>query len=420
MENIKYINEDIANSRKDLLVFDLNTSRSADFLAAFAEVLHSRCINTTTDSDVIAREIVGNTCSYEDELCYNFNAKYNSDIKKFEFNSIYRDYDGKLVVYTPNSANYGIQCNKTNEECIKFIAKMVKQLSYCKFVYDRIIEFTNKALTEIDAAVEDMRSRNNGELVSNYCYDYTVFTKKLTFVSDYCCDYTVFNKRLTLKNAILDFIVGYEHRNATSKYRDPIQYFQLNVNYTSGNRNQENVFTIKYNPDKKRYSGYLSEFLNTLELDDEFNNEWNSENTKPSVFSGFTIGETKDIYDLLIDKNTAIRNMSTDVKNKYINSGIGLSPVELEVYKQLKNELSENVNKAINDLNNTYKNLRQMIKDTKNKANEEMSSKYNEAIENFKNNVNKYNDILAENGCGLSLSDEIPNELLSHKYKNFS
>ena len=94
--------------------------------------------------------------------------------------------------------------------------------------------------------------------------------------------------------------------------------------------------------------------------------------------------------------------------------------VELEVYKQLKNELSENVNKAINDLNNTYKNLRQMIKDTKNKANEEMSSKYNEAIENFKNNVNKYNDILAENGCGLSLSDEIPNELLSHKYKNFS
>ena len=403
MENIKYINEDIANSRKDLLVFDLNTSRSADFLASFAEVLHSRCINTTTDSDVIAREIVGNTCSYEDELCYNFNAKYNSDTKKFEFNSIYRDYDGKLVVYTPNSANYGIQYNKTNEECIKFIAKMVKQLSYYKFVYDSIIEFTNKALIEIDAETKDMRNKNNGELVSNYCFNYTVFTK-----------------RLTLKNAILDFIVGYEHRNAVSKYRDPIQYFQLNVNYTSGNRNKEKVFTIRYDLDEKRYSDYLSKFLDTLELDDEFNNEWNSQNTKPSVFSGFTIGETKDIYDLLIDKNTAIRNMSTDVKNKYINSGIGLSPVELEVYKQLKNELSENVNKAINDLNNTYKNLRQIIKDTKNKANEEMSSKYNEAIENFKNNVNKYNDILAENGCSLSLSDEIPNELLSHKYKNFS
>ena len=403
MENIKYINEDIANSRKDLLLFDLNTSRSADFLAAFAEVLHSRCINTTTDSDVIAREIVGNTCSYEDELCYNFNAKYNSDTKKFEFNSIYRDYDGKLVVYTPNSANYGIQYNKTNEECIKFIAKMVKQLSYYKFVYDRIIEFTNKALIEIDAETKDMRSKNNGELVSNYC-----------------CNYTVFTKRLTLKNAILDFIVGYEHRNAVSKYRDPIKYFQLNVNYTSGNRNKEKVFTIRYDLDEKRYSDYLSKFLDTLELDDEFNNEWNSQNTKPSVFPGFTIGETKDIYDLLIDKNTAIRNMSADVKNKYIDCSYGLSPVELEVYKQLKNELSENVNKAINDLNNTYKNLRQIIKDTKNKANEEMSSKYNEAIENFKNNVNKYNDILAENGCGLSLSDEIPNELLSHKYKNFS
>ena len=393
MEDIKYLDEKTAaNNKQDMIVFDLNTPRFADFLLAFSDVLHSSYTDTATDKDVIAREVIGGAC-YSQRLRCNFNLKYIHNTKKYEFRSIYRDFDGKLVIYVPGSNYNGIQYNRSNDDSVKLIAKYIKQFSYNKFVYDKLLDFTDKSMAEINAKFDEMRRKNNGKLISN----------------DHNFNYTVFRKKLKIKNAILEFLVG--HESESNPYRRPYQYFQLIVKYNV-DKDKKKDFTVRYNPVKKRYSPYLSQILDTLKFDDEFNNEfndeWSSENTKSSVFPGFTIGEVKDIYDLMAYKNNVTKNM-----DKYIDCGYGLSPVELEIYKQFNAELSESVNKSLDEMTNAYKRLEQKVDDVKIKANDEMLAMKAKAIEEFQNNVKKYNAMLSESGCNLQLSREIPDELLS-------
>lgn len=386
MENIDYIDEALAKEKSDMIVFDFNTPKAADFLTALANVLTYRYTSVNEDAER-ARRVVGASCRTR-RLAYNFNADKFKD-----GGAIYRDYDGKLLVYAPRSRYKGIQynCSRTNEECVKIVAKTIKQMTYNKFVYDRLVALTNEVLPEIEAKFDEMRSANNGKLVSNKGYK------------------AEFNKMVYIDNASLEFIVGYGNIDYE---RSIYKYVGLNIKYTVGKNDAKRVY-IKYDPFNKWYNVDLSEVLDKLDFNDEFKKAWNAKNTGPSIFNGFTIGDTYNIYCLLADKKLAIKKMDDKVKKEYISNGQGLNPLELEMFKQFNIELNEKATKLSHELADIRKGLVKTVKDVRDKAHEEMESANEKAIAEIDKTINEYNTMLEASGCSLRLSKKTPNGLLT-------
>ena len=401
MEDIKYINEDIANSRYNMLVFDLNTPRFADFLLAFAEVIRPKYFKSESSYYFNVRDVVGMACC-TDRLRFNFSLTYNEKINAYEFKSIYRDYDGKLGVYARNSHLSGIQCNKTNEECVKLIAKTIKRMSYCKFVYDIIIGFTNVALAEINAKFDEMRRNNNGKLVTN----------KVT--NNRKC--TEFSKKLVINNAVLEFRSGYEdYDNARAKrhYANrPYAYLIVQYSYDNG---EAKSFSCNYNLDKNRYSNDLNFILNKINVNKEFSDTWKADNKNTSVFRGFKICDVVNIYNLLINNKNAINKMSDEVKKEYIIPNQGLNPIELEVVKQFQQEIQDFTKKYTRELLDLRNNLADLIKEAKKNAINKMEEVNVKVLEKYWDEVKKRNKILTDSGCNYKLSEVVPASLLQSK-----
>lgn len=401
MKDIKYIEEKFANDTCDMLTFDLNSPKFADFLIAFANIFADKYdsqYNTDPiyhiDSDVVARNIVAGTCK-NSRLCCNFNSKYFRMTGSYQFrSSIYLNYDGKLVIYVPDSYYNGIQCSKTNEECVKLIAKTIKQLTLNKLKYDRLLKFTNEAFTEINAMFDEMCSKNDGDLVPN--------TKDNT---------TEFSKTLNINNAKLELLVKYSHK-------ERCKIALLYITNTSKNTNSKlyaNKCAIKYNLTDNRYSDNLSLVLDRLDFGDE-NKEWNAENKSPSIFKGFTIGDAYNIYCLLADKKSAIKKISDEVKKEYIIPNLGINPVELELYKQFAKELKSSADKKAETLDKERYNLLEMVKHAKDKASREMKNKSEKLIREYEREIKKYNNMLAKNGSKLRVSTGVPDSLMPSIY----
>ena len=401
MKNISYLDAKYANDTFDMLTFDLNSPKFADFLIAFADIFADKFdgqYNTDPiyhiDSDDVARNIVAGTCSNK-RLCCNFNSKYFRMSDSYQFSgSIYLNYDGKLVVYAPDSYYNGIQCNKTNEECVKLIAKTIKQLILNKLKYDRLLKFTNEALTEINAMFDEMCSKNDGDLVPN--------TKDNT---------TEFSKTLNINNAKLELLVKYSHKE---RYKIAL-LFITNTSKNTNSKLYANKCSIKYNLTDNRYSDNLSLVLDRLDFGDE-NKEWNADNKSPSIFKGFTIGEVYNIYCLLADKKSAIKKMSDEVKKEYIIPNLGINPVELELYKQFAKELKSSADKKAETLYKERYNLLEMVEHAKDKAAREMKNKSEKLIREYEREIKKYNNMLAKNGSKLRVSTGVPDSLMPSTY----
>ena len=401
MEDIKYIDEDIANSRYNMLVFDLNTPRFADFLLAFAEVIRPKYFKSESSYDFNVRDVVGMACC-SDRLRFNFKLTYNENINAYEFKSIYRDYDGRLGVYSRNSHLSGIQCGKTNEECVKLIAKTIKQMSYCKFVYDVILGFTNAALAEINVKFDEMRRKNNGKLVIN------------KVVNNH--KYTEFSKKLAINNVVLEFRSGYEdYDNAIAKrYNANRQYAYLTVQY-SYDKGKAKSFSCRYDLNKNRYANDLNFVLNKINFNKEFSDTWKADNKNPSVFRGFKIGDVVNIYNLLINNKNAIKKMDDEVKKEYIIPNQGLNPIELEVVKQFQQEIQDITKKYTRELLDLRNNLAYLIKDAKKNAINKMEEVNVKVLEKYWDEVKKRNKILSDSGCNYQLSEVVPASLLQSK-----
>lgn len=389
MENISYLNKKNAYDRDNILKFDFDSPKFADFLVAFSEVLNTVALNFITDDDIIMRGMVGRALN-ANRLLFNFKDKFNGISKEPFANSIYRDFDNKLIVYTPSSSTYGIQFGKTKEEYTKYIANAIKKLSLIKFNYDCLIKFTNEAISEINAKFDEIRSKNNGELVFNTAYKSTEF-----------------NKKLNINNAELKFIYGYGNvHNECYKY----SYLSIWLNCE-----KQYKISYKYNYSSKgRYETDLCKILSKLDFGDGFKNEWNAENKGPSVFNGFTVGEVYNIYCLMADKKNAIKKMDKAVKDEYITDDQGLDPLSIEIYKQMQHELANIANKLSNEQKDLHTSLCKMILDTKKKASKEMAAKNDEVIRKYKDEIKKCNKLLADRGLNATLPEEIPDELMTY------
>ena len=397
MEDINYIDEKIANDTANMVTFNLNTPKFANFLNSFANVLTYK-YRHKNDAKAIAHNIIRLTCKSK-RMSFNFNTNYAAANNGCY--SIYLNYDGKLVVYLPESSRYGIRHNKTNEDSIKLVANTIKQLSLSKFNYDLVVEFTNTALAEIDAEVEDMRSKNNGKLVVKAGND------------------AVFSRQLVINNAVIEFVVCYENYSILNERYNgsSYKYAFLTVKYNPKNDVQESgVVTaypiFKYNLGLKCYDLDLSNVLSKLDFGDHFKNEWNAKNTRPSVFDGFTVGEVYNIYCLIANKKNAVKQMSDEVKKEYISNDKGLNPIESEVIKQLQREMTDIKDATVKEMKDLHQGLLKKLVDTKNKIQEEIVATNNRVVEKYKDEIRKRNKILAESNSNFKLSEEVPEQLL--------
>ena len=290
MENINYLNDKISYDRDNILKFDFDTLKFADFLIAFSDVLNTVAADFINDEDVIMRGLVGHAVNPK-RLIYNFSTRYKGTSKEPFANSIYRDFDNKLVVYKNHSSTHGIQFGKTKEEYTKYIANIIKKLSFIKYNYDCLHKFTNEALAEFKEQLEDMCRKNGGKLVPNSV------TKE-----------TVFRKKITINNAMLEFVEVYGNDSTNKNLNEYRHYSYLSIKFNSGKHDGMRT-AINYKSDLTvgRYSHDVCRFLDKLDFGDGFKNEWNAENKGPSIFGGFTVGEVYNIYCLMADKKNAIK-----------------------------------------------------------------------------------------------------------------